>query len=267
MIIGISGRIGAGKDVVGNMIQYLTWLGPAPSDDMPCWEEWQEMVDPKSSGWEIKKYAYKLKQIVSILTGATMEQLESQEFKSKEMSPEWWYWKLSWTRSDDGPGFTTFRNREDAISFIEMNYEDSVEDVLDSKSNKLEFIKPTYRRFLQEMGTDIIRDRVHRDAWVNALFSDYHDADYRGITAGEYSDPVAPKWIITDVRFPNELEAIRERGGIILRINRESSSSEKLHISETLLDNHHFDYVIDNDDTIEELLDKVYSFLSRHKLL
>ena len=29
-----------------------------------------------------------------------------------------------------------------------------------------------------------------------------------------------PNWIITDVRFPNEADAIKGRGGIIIRVNR-----------------------------------------------
>ena len=30
MIVGISGRIGSGKDVVGKIIQYLTWYPTTP---------------------------------------------------------------------------------------------------------------------------------------------------------------------------------------------------------------------------------------------
>jgi hypothetical protein len=31
-------------------------------------------------------------------------------------------------------------------------------------------IKPTVRQILQEIGTDAIRNEIHPDAWVNALF-------------------------------------------------------------------------------------------------
>jgi hypothetical protein len=41
------------------------------------------------SGFEIKKYADKLKDFVCILIGCTREQLEDQEFKEKELGEEW----------------------------------------------------------------------------------------------------------------------------------------------------------------------------------
>ena len=36
-----------------------------------------------------------------------------------------------------------------------------------------------------------------------------------------------PNWLITDVRFPNEVDAIKERQGITIRINREYLKTSK----------------------------------------
>ena len=96
-----------------------------------------------------------------------------------------------------------------------------------------------------------------------------------------------PNWIITDVRFPNELQAIKDRDGIIIRVNRSikipneitetafgKNTSSKIvtinfneHSSETALDNTEFDYVIDNNSTIEELIKKVKEILIKEKII
>ena len=81
-----------------------------------------------------------------------------------------------------------------------------------------------------------------------------------------------PNWIITDVRFPNECEAIKQRGGIVIRVERKPFNraggmegnkqfseqiKEDTHPSETALDNYKFDYVIENNSDIPSLIEKV----------
>lgn len=104
--------------------------------------------------------------------------------------------------------------------------------------------KPTYRQFLQEVGTDALRNVIHPNIWVNALF-----ADWRG-----YS-----RWIITDVRFPNEYKAIKDKGGIIVRVDRPGIELME-HPSETLLDDHEFDYLMVNDGDIHNLFKQTLTF-------
>lgn len=83
----------------------------------------------------------------------------------------------------------------------------------------------TYRGFLQKLGTEAMRDTLHPNIWVNALFSTFKD-NRIGYVATPFT-PVAEveigdedNWIITDVRFPNEFEAIKERGGLNIRVFR-----------------------------------------------
>ena len=75
--------------------------------------------------------------------------------------------------------------------------------------------------------------------------------------------PTYPNWIITDVRFPNEAQAIKEREGLIIRVVRNSVAADKvnLHPSETALDDYKVDQIITNDGTLEELLVKVKEFM------
>lgn len=81
-------------------------------------------------------------------------------------------------------------------------------------------------------------------------------------------------FIITDVRFPNEAKAIKDRGGIIIRVNRdvyiENGVGFKFnplfdnrpeHPSETALDEYIFDYVINNNSTINKLIKQVKDML------
>lgn len=242
MIIGISGKIGSGKDTVGQIIQKLT------------------QNSYQQSPWQIKKFAYKLKQTVSLLTGIPVGDLERQEIKDSVLGREWNY---------IGP---THDGGKNGISTCDLTEK-----------------RMTVRRMLQIIGTEAMRDNVHTNVWVNALFADLKiDHDYihttpapggdgfivpydekvpkrwRGIKA--YTDlfswdfPLS-KWVITDVRFPNEADAIKERGGIVVRINRFHSvvrdHNIPEHPSETALDNYSFDYVIDNDGSIDDLTEKV----------
>lgn len=79
-----------------------------------------------------------------------------------------------------------------------------------------------------------------------------------------------PNWIITDVRFPNEAKAIKERGGIVIRVNRFDYTKEELadmHESETALDDYHdFDCIINNKESLTNLIEQVTTIAQSHKL-
>ena len=98
-LIGITGKIGSGKDTVGSIIQYLTSeSGNQNSSRHRTYEEFlsngggsalRNFDQHYVSDWEIKKFAGKLKQIAYILTGFSIEMFEDQEFKRKQMSEGW----------------------------------------------------------------------------------------------------------------------------------------------------------------------------------
>lgn len=104
----------------------------------------------------------------------------------------------------------------------------------------------TPRIMLQLLGTECGRNIIHEDIWVNILFRDYDKES---------------NWIITDLRFPNEFKAIKERGGVTIRIDRDEESGVPEHTSEIALDSYKFDYVIDNNGTKDELLSNVIDVL------
>lgn len=75
--------------------------------------------------------------------------------------------------------------------------------------------------------------------------------------------------IISDMRFPNEYEMLKNNNFIFIRIKRNINEYvegalndlQSKHQSEILLDNYKFDYYIDNDGTIEDLYKKIDSIL------
>jgi hypothetical protein len=228
MIIGINGKIGAGKDTVGTIIQGL-------------------LLTNKNQSSDIKKFAGKLKQIASILTGIPVKKFEDQEFKKNYLDSEW-----------------------GTVQDIPLN---SIPPFADIKFNTL----ITVREFLQKLGTEAMRDNLHTNVWVNALFADYKA---KWVPTGDAieEDEVSlkkkyPNWIITDMRFPNELEAVIKKGGITIRVVRPAfmidgkAIVKDLHPSETALDNTTFDYEIINDGTMEELVKKVREILDNEGLI
>lgn len=261
MIIAISGKIGSGKDLIGKIIQYLI----ARKDDTRglniLTQEFKGLTENNWSAiysaqnYKIKKFAGKLKQIVSILTGIPVEDLEKQEVKDRVLGEEWWYYKS-----------------ETQLFPYDTPYE---------ANKKLSLIKPTVREKMVEIADDI--RAKNPNAFVNALFADY--ISIGGTMDVRRSRVEYPNWIISDMRFPNELQAVKDKGGITIRVNRgldltyksdlnPSSSSlehlkrgKELHLSETALDNAKFDYIIDNNQGIPELIEKVKEILIKEKII
>jgi len=68
------------------------------------------------------------------------------------------------------------------------------------------FPRFTPRLCLQLFGTDILRNKFHNDIWTLSLKN-------RLLKSGQNT-------VITDCRFPNECEVIRQLGGKIIRVER-----------------------------------------------
>ena len=75
-----------------------------------------------------------------------------------------------------------------------------------------------------------------------------------------------PNWIITDMRFLNELKAVKSRGGITIRVER-PGLIENSHPSETSLDSATFDFVINNDKDIGHLISEVRKILEKLSII
>ena len=129
----------------------------------------------------------------------------------------------------------------------------------------------TYRDLLQKLGTEAMRNGLHENVWVNALFADY-GANTVAIGTNEFNiteTDELPNWIITDCRFPNELEAVKTHKGITIKVIRDSGNTiGTTHASETALDDYsEWDYIVDNNGSIEDLKTQVFSILEKENLL
>ena len=248
MIIGVSGKIGSGKDTVGTIVQ-----------DITATRTGFNLV--KHYNWQRRKFADKLKQITSILTGIPVEDLEKQEVKDSILGSEW------------GRVINTAGINLDVINW--KLQEDEYFGKTD-ENNVTKIFKhippPTVRELLQKLGTEAMRDVIHPNIWVNALFADYKEGFAGDIMKPEtYNDFKLPNWVITDVRFPNEAEAIIKHGGVVLRVSRGKVPpciGHSQHPSETALDNYDGFYAkIDNNGSIEELTHKIQEVLQKLNLI
>jgi hypothetical protein len=195
MIIGVNGKIGSGKDTIGKIIQCLMNHPKITNKDL-IWMMENNIV-AEDSKCKIKKFAGKLKLIGSILSGVSVEIFEDQEFKKQYMSEEW--------------------NSFVSMDFPEMTGEEikNSDSILVKTTHK----RMTYREFLQRLGTEAMRDGLHTNVWVNALFADYKPiGEWFDEIKGNYKE--YPSWCITDMRFPNEMDAVKERNGIAIRVVR-----------------------------------------------
>lgn len=242
-IIGISGYSGSGKDTVGRIIQYLNCYSKGDVSVEEALKPEHHWWIEDQSGWEIKRWAGKLKQVASLLTGIPIEKFEDQEFKKTVLGPEWNKTEYDYNRgSYTNPHLVTM----------------------------------TVRDFLQKLGTDGLRNGLHENTWVNALMADYK-SEYEVIYDSQStSNPLPvkeptnelgqnPNWIITDTRFPNEADAVKKSGGILIRVDRPGITPVNAHPSETGLDNYQFDEYITNDGDLDKLKETVLTMLKRRE--
>lgn len=264
-IISISGKIGSGKSTIANIVQYLT-------SDLYRIDKFtfQEFVnygkENKSTTWQNKMFADKIKDIVCILLGCTRLELEDREFKEKELGEEWWYYKPS----DTLYPYLEFKEFENENCGIAIFKED--------------LIKLTPRLLMQLIGTECGRNIIHPNIWVLSLFNGYiGEKSWLNTKLTEHPEVIYPNWVISDLRFPNELKAVKDRKGITIRVNRDineikdivftlkdgSTESVKIieHESEIALDNAEFDYLINNNGTIEDLIEVVKQILIKEHII
>lgn len=273
MIIGISGKINSGKDTVGKIVKLIRLLNKADTKELLMEYEhfernnlWDVVKGPSS--FEIKKFADKLKDMVCILLGCTREQLEDREYKERELGEEWNYTFYN-IRDNQGGMLDSHLSQEDAendLSFWDENINIAHPPYIEKVEQRL-----TPRLLLQLLGTECGRKIIHPDTWCNALMSEYKGVDkFRDINPAEPWE--FPNWIITDIRFPNELKAVKDRGGITIGVHRDLHKGNAHiapipHESETALDNAEFDYVIDNNSDIQSLIEKVRIILEKENIL
>lgn len=110
----------------------------------------------------------------------------------------------------------------------------------------------TPRAVMQQLGTEIGR-QLDRDLWRKSL-----ERRLMNVMQHEDENSIPVGVVITDVRFPNEADGIRDLGGEVWRVVRPSLGQQTdFHPSETSLDRYRFDNEVVNDGSLEDLYAKV----------
>ncbi len=231
-LYGISGKMGAGKDLVASIIRYLYEGADKANIPFDKWDGnsvWSnEDNEFFIANYRVKKFADKLKDMVCLLIGCTREDLENQDFKAKELGEEWECYRYEYFDGD-----TLVKS---GISIDKPEDEWEFEDCKIAECYS-KLINITPRLLLQLLGTDCGRQIIHPNVWVNATFADYeHTLDFSEASKPKLVDGKyeyegvrlvdSPKWILSDMRFPNELKAVKDRGGVTIRVERYFTSEK-----------------------------------------
>jgi hypothetical protein len=134
----------------------------------------------------------------------------------------------------------------------------------------------TPRWILQYWGTEVCRSGFHDDIWIASLENKMRKT----------TDNI----VISDVRFPNEIKAIHNAGGRVVRIKRGDDpewyqdalnmnagpqnmswaiskmrmEQRKIHASETAWVGGAIDHIVSNDGTIDDLFSQIKNLVEDH---
>jgi hypothetical protein len=100
------------------------------------------------------------------------------------------------------------------------------------------------RQSLQILGTEAGRDVLGENIWVDTLFS----------------KPTHARLVISDVRYANESQAIKQRGGYVIKIHRPGVVAANSHVSEVI--DFETDFEVVNENTPEETYIAITDYLS-----
>jgi len=143
-------------------------------------------------------------------------------------------------------------------------------DTVDSWwAERLNFPHLTPRWVLQQWGTEVGRRAFHDDIWIASIENRLRN--------------IKDNIVISDCRFPNELNSIKRAGGITIRVNRGSNpdwydaaiqynkgnkhaktilEQFNVHASEYSSVGLNYDYYIDNCSTVDDLHRKIDSIIN-----
>lgn len=118
-----------------------------------------------------------------------------------------------------------------------------VSDVVDAYGWEVAKVeRPEVRSLLQRLGTEVGREILGDNVWVDLTFRNMPDAS---------------NVVIADCRYPNEAQVVKELGGEIWRVVRPGHGPANTHQSEIGLDAWPFDRIFANDGTREALREHV----------
>lgn len=260
-LIGISGHTGAGKDLVADHLVYTHGFTQVA------------LADP------IKRFGYN----VFLFSG---NQLWGPSDQKNRVDPR--YAGKANSAWDFALGRLEAYGRSYCTSVLGTDDIDDVTDAYNALVHWFFWLRNNYganlspRVMLQTLGTEWGRERVSQDIWIDYALRNvktllHLDGNTRewtydpveGIKHADRSQDTGTLGIvISDIRFENEIKAIREAGGAVIRIVRPETDEvaqdvgvkgHKSEAQEFSFDN--FDFIINNNKSIQELYYNVDQYL------
>jgi len=156
----------------------------------------------------IVHFADALKKACNAIFGIPLEDMETEVGKQKLT-------KVRWPHLNDNPGFTDNWMPDSNGAFM------------------------TVREILQFVGTELFRNQLDPDIWLNSVFMKPWEED--------------ATVIIADARFPNEAALGREHG-LLINVQRDTGIMNDGHKSENALaDYDGYHHVVQNNGSFEDL--------------
>jgi dephospho-CoA kinase len=135
-------------------------------------------------------------------------------------------------------------------------------DLYGSQEDKLkinEFWGVSGREFMQKFATNIMRNELHNH--INMIM------DGKTIWVRLCEKKIIQmlkenkKILISDGRFPDEINMIKQYNGVIVKIDRNTSHNLE-HESESYISKIKYDKIIDNNDTLDDLENKIKKLIT-----
>ena len=231
-LIAVSGVKGSGKDSVSSMLQYCLSV-PKMFRQYFFYKNFRKWIKPK---YKKLAFADPLKKMLSDLLNVPLEKFYSRSFKE-----------------DYVINIPTLNVPQIAVNGDCLNLD--LNKLSDSKFNKMvKQLDPALvscnlnlRQLLQYFGTEIMQKYFGKRVWINSTMQN----------RSEYT-------IISDLRFIEEYNAVKEKKGIVIYVNRPNYEFGQ-HASERemkeLLENDKYDFIIDNNGSIENLFVQIKSIV------
>lgn len=105
---------------------------------------------------------------------------------------------------------------------------------------------PIIRTYLQRMGTEVGRNMIDENLWVNEL------------------NKMRGRIVVTDVRMPNEYDKVKELGGHVWRVERPQTSPANPHVSEIAIDDFEFEDTLYNRGSISDLETEIEGLMDKY---
>lgn len=140
----------------------------------------------------------------------------------------------------------------------------AIKCIFDFTDNQLygtekEIIDPVWnitpRETFQFVGTQLFRNQI------NELLPELNDNIWIKVVENKIQNELIKnpnqKFVITDIRFENECDIIRKMNGLLIKITRSSINNDDKHESENNINNIQPDYIINNDENLSDLYNKI----------